>query len=140
MSCLSNVSCTPTTILVILVIQVILEPSARGLQEMVNKMNDSVKKRGMKVNVCKTKVIVFKKGESTTECDILIEGENIEQVKELGSLFTNYSKHDRDIERGVNAGNKANGALLAFMNIKSVSHDKRAWLSIMGPKPYAYVC
>ncbi|GBP64774.1 hypothetical protein EVAR_14970_1 [Eumeta japonica] len=36
-------------------------------------MNDSVKKRGMKVNVSKTKVTVFERGKSTTECDILIE-------------------------------------------------------------------
>ncbi|GBP89198.1 hypothetical protein EVAR_60377_1 [Eumeta japonica] len=31
--------------------QVLLAPSACGLQEMVNKMNDSVKKKGLKVNV-----------------------------------------------------------------------------------------
>ncbi|GBP28992.1 hypothetical protein EVAR_83892_1 [Eumeta japonica] len=37
----------------------------------------------MKVNVGKTKVMVFEKGESTTECDILIEGEKVEQVKVL---------------------------------------------------------
>ncbi|GBP66365.1 Mariner Mos1 transposase [Eumeta japonica] len=53
--------------------QVIHEPSAFGLQEMVNKMNDSVKKRGMKVNVGKTKVMMFERGERMTECDILIE-------------------------------------------------------------------
>ncbi|GBP89333.1 hypothetical protein EVAR_65165_1 [Eumeta japonica] len=46
--------------------QVILAPLACGLQEMINKMNDSVKKRGMKVNVCKTKVMLFERGESTT--------------------------------------------------------------------------
>ncbi|GBO98641.1 Retrovirus-related Pol polyprotein from type-2 retrotransposable element R2DM; Endonuclease [Eumeta japonica] len=57
--------------------QVILAPSACGLQEMVNKMNDSIKKRGMKVNIGKTKVMMFEKVESTTECDILIEGEKV---------------------------------------------------------------
>ncbi|GBP73852.1 hypothetical protein EVAR_52412_1 [Eumeta japonica] len=50
--------------------QVILAPSACGLQEMVNKMNDSVKKRGMKVNVSNIKLMMFARGESTTECDI----------------------------------------------------------------------
>ncbi|GBP05451.1 hypothetical protein EVAR_2978_1 [Eumeta japonica] len=58
---------------------VTLGPSACGLQEMVTKMNDSVKKRDMKVNVGKTKVMVFERDESTTECDILIEGEKVEQ-------------------------------------------------------------
>ncbi|GBP61741.1 hypothetical protein EVAR_31069_1 [Eumeta japonica] len=39
--------------------QVILAPSACGLQEMVNKLNDSVKNRGVKVNVGKAKVMLF---------------------------------------------------------------------------------
>ncbi|GBP14649.1 hypothetical protein EVAR_93518_1 [Eumeta japonica] len=38
--------------------QVILVMSAGGLQEMVTKMNDSVKNRGTKVNVSKTKLVV----------------------------------------------------------------------------------
>ncbi|GBP06466.1 hypothetical protein EVAR_4599_1 [Eumeta japonica] len=52
--------------------------------------------------------------------------EKIEQVNEfvcLGSLFINHGKHDRDIGRRVNAGNKLNGALLAIMNSKSVSRQ-----------------
>ncbi|GBP21250.1 hypothetical protein EVAR_84377_1 [Eumeta japonica] len=59
--------------------QVILVPSACGLQKMVIKTKDSVRKRGMKVNVGKTKVMVF---ESMTECNILIESEKVEQVKD----------------------------------------------------------
>ncbi|GBP10785.1 hypothetical protein EVAR_6332_1 [Eumeta japonica] len=82
----------------------------------------------MKVNVDKTKVMVFERGESTTECDILIEGEKVEQVTEfvyLGSLFANDAKHDRDIERRMNTGNKLNEALFAIMNNKSVSRQGR---------------
>ncbi|GBP47522.1 hypothetical protein EVAR_30611_1 [Eumeta japonica] len=63
--------------------QVIPVSLACGLQDMVSKMNNSVKKRGIKVNVGKTKVMKFERGESTTECDILIEGEKVEQVKEF---------------------------------------------------------
>ncbi|GBP45767.1 LINE-1 retrotransposable element ORF2 protein [Eumeta japonica] len=103
--------------------QVILAPLQCGLQEMVININDSVKTRGMKVNVGKTKVMVFERAESTTEYDLLI-GEKIVQVKEfvyLGSLFTNDGKHDRNIERRVNAVNKVNGALLAIVNSKSFS-------------------
>ncbi|GBP65314.1 hypothetical protein EVAR_48020_1 [Eumeta japonica] len=108
--------------------QVILAPSACGLQEMVNKMNNSFKKRGMKLNVCKTKVMVFEMGKSMTEYDLLIEGKKVELVKEfvcLGSMFTNDGKHDRNIERRVNTGNKVNGVLLANMNSKSVSRQAR---------------
>ncbi|GBO99489.1 hypothetical protein EVAR_672_1 [Eumeta japonica] len=74
--------------------QVILGPSACGLQEM---------------------------GEITTEYDIAIEGEKVEQVKEfvyLDTLFTNDGKQDRDIEKRVNAGNKVNEVLLAIVNSK----------------------
>ncbi|GBP51401.1 hypothetical protein EVAR_38795_1 [Eumeta japonica] len=60
--------------------QVILGASACGLQERENKMNDSVKKKRIKVNVGKNKVMVFERSKSTTECDILIESEKVEQV------------------------------------------------------------
>ncbi|GBP58027.1 hypothetical protein EVAR_39743_1 [Eumeta japonica] len=68
--------------------RVVLAPSAYGLQKVVHKMNDSVKKRGMKVDVGKTKAIVNERSESTTECDILIEGQKAEQAKERKSLYT----------------------------------------------------
>ncbi|GBP43316.1 hypothetical protein EVAR_31200_1 [Eumeta japonica] len=72
------------------------------------------------------KVMVFERGESTTECDINIEGERVEHVKEFvyfSNLFTNDGNHDRYIERRVNVGNKANGNLLAVMYSKSVSRQ-----------------
>ncbi|GBP88179.1 hypothetical protein EVAR_99083_1 [Eumeta japonica] len=58
--------------------QVILAASACGLHEMINIMNESVRKRCMKINVDKTKLMVFERGESTTECDVLIGGEKAE--------------------------------------------------------------
>ncbi|GBP04158.1 hypothetical protein EVAR_74874_1 [Eumeta japonica] len=70
--------------------QVILVPSACALQDMVNKMNDYVTKMGTKVNVGKIKVIVFEKGESTTECDLLIEGEKVEHVKDGDAIAAQY--------------------------------------------------
>ncbi|GBP59075.1 hypothetical protein EVAR_39161_1 [Eumeta japonica] len=106
--------------------QVIIGPSACELQKVVTKMNDSVKKRGMKVNVSKTKMTVFGKSESTTECDIHAEDEKVEQVKDfvyLGSTFTNDGKHGRDIERRVDTKNKVNGALFTIMNSKSISRQ-----------------
>ncbi|GBP33317.1 hypothetical protein EVAR_30905_1 [Eumeta japonica] len=85
-------------------------------------MNDSVKKRNMKVYIGKIKVMVFERGVCMTECDILIKGEKVEPVKEfvyLGSLFAYDGKHNTDIERRVN------GALLAIMNSKSDSREAR---------------
>ncbi|GBP35362.1 hypothetical protein EVAR_20735_1 [Eumeta japonica] len=108
--------------------QVILTPSACVLQKMVNKMNDFVKERGMKVNFGKTKVMAFERGKSTNECDILIESEKVEQAKKFvysGGMFTNNGKHDRYIQKRVNPGNKVNEALLVIMNSKSVSRQVR---------------
>ncbi|KAI5644163.1 reverse transcriptase (RNA-dependent DNA polymerase) domain-containing protein [Phthorimaea operculella] len=108
--------------------QVILASSAEELQEMVNIMNEALKKKGMKVNVSKTKAMVLEKEDSTTECNIMIEEERVEQVKEfvyLGSKFTSDGKCESDIERRVNAGNMVNGALHAFMNSQKVSNKAR---------------
>ncbi|KAI5644408.1 reverse transcriptase (RNA-dependent DNA polymerase) domain-containing protein [Phthorimaea operculella] len=108
--------------------QVILASSAEELQEMVNIMNEALKKKGMKVNVSKTKAMVLEREDSTTECTIMIEEERVEQVKEfvyLGSKFTSDGKCESDIERRVNAGNMVNGALHAFMNSQKVSNKAR---------------
>ncbi|GBP24033.1 hypothetical protein EVAR_10134_1 [Eumeta japonica] len=66
--------------------QVILAPSACGLQEMVTKVNDFVKKRGILVNVGKAKVMVFERGESMTECDKLRTSNKGENISERRSL------------------------------------------------------
>ncbi|GBP80696.1 hypothetical protein EVAR_52903_1 [Eumeta japonica] len=62
--------------------QVIGVPSACGLQEMVTKLNDSIKKIGIKLNFGKTKMMVFERGESTIVYDIYIEDESVEQEKD----------------------------------------------------------
>ncbi|GBP59565.1 hypothetical protein EVAR_83284_1 [Eumeta japonica] len=69
--------------------QVILALSAYKLK-MVTKMYDSVMKRGIKVNVSETKVMVFERGKSTAECEICKENERAEQAenKVNGVLFT----------------------------------------------------
>ncbi|GBP82399.1 hypothetical protein EVAR_49709_1 [Eumeta japonica] len=72
--------------------QVILAPWACGLHEMENKMNDSVKKKGIKVIFGKTKVMVFERGKSMTECDILIEACECEATPSRHA----YSQHLRE--------------------------------------------
>ncbi|GBP83118.1 hypothetical protein EVAR_61278_1 [Eumeta japonica] len=81
----------------------------------------------MKVNVGYTKVMVFERGESITECDVLIEGEKVEEVQEFVYLTTNNGEYDRDIKKENKCGNKENGTLFAIMNNKA-SHNKHAWL------------
>jgi hypothetical protein len=80
---------------------------AEELQEMVTIMNEALMENGMKVYVTKTKVLVFERDERMTNCEIFINGEKVEQVKEfvyLGSMFTRDGKCDSDIEKRVNAG------------------------------------
>jgi hypothetical protein len=111
--------------------QVILSSSAEELQAMVTVMNNALMEKGMKVNVTKTKVLVFERDERMTLCEIFVNGEKVEQVKEfvyLGSMFTRDGKYDSDIVRRVNAGNSVNGALHAFMNRWVVS--KKAQLAV----------
>ncbi|KAG7296450.1 hypothetical protein JYU34_020192 [Plutella xylostella] len=82
----------------------------------------------MKVNVNKTKVMVFEREEDITECKITIENEKAGQVNEfvyLGSLFTRDGKCEGDIERRVKAENKVNGALHSFMRSQHVSQKAR---------------
>ncbi|GBP40043.1 hypothetical protein EVAR_19172_1 [Eumeta japonica] len=58
--------------------------------------------------------------EKHVECNILIEGEKVEQVEEfvyLTSLYTNDGKHDRGIERRVN------GVL-----IPTLMYDSESWV------------
>lgn len=108
--------------------QVILAASAEQLQEMVTVMHESFERKGMKVNVSKTKVMVIERDECMTECDIMIGGEKIEQVREfvyLGSMFTRDGKYEGDVERRVKAGNRVNGALHAFMSSQKVSNRAR---------------
>ncbi|GBP82341.1 hypothetical protein EVAR_90976_1 [Eumeta japonica] len=83
---------------------------------------------GLRMNEPFVKCLLYAddQGKSTTEYDILTEGEKGELVKEfvyLGTLFTN--KKMRDIERRVNVENKVNGALIAIMNYNSVSQQAR---------------
>ncbi|GBP00799.1 hypothetical protein EVAR_77007_1 [Eumeta japonica] len=92
MSCLSNASDD----------QVNLVPSACGLQ-MVNKMNDTVKNRGMEVNANKTKAMAFERSESKTDCDIYTDGERVEHVEEFVYSSSLFAKDDRDIENSENA-------------------------------------
>jgi hypothetical protein len=84
---------------------------------MVTIMNEALMEKCMKVNVTKTKVLVFERDEGMTNCEIFINGEKVEQVKEfvyLGSLFTRDGKCDSDIERRVNAGNMETFVMLCM--------------------------
>ncbi|GBP14273.1 hypothetical protein EVAR_7693_1 [Eumeta japonica] len=81
--------------------QIILVLFECELQVMVTKMNDYVKKRGVKLN-SKTKFTVWCSKQARLNVTYI---ENVELVNEfvyLSRLLTNDVKHSRDIERRVN--------------------------------------
>lgn len=67
--------------------------------------------------------MVIEKDECLTDCEVMINGVRLEQVKEcvyLGALFTRDGRSDSDVERRVKAGNSVNGALHAVMSSRKV--------------------
>jgi hypothetical protein len=101
-----------------------LSSSPEELQEMITIMNEALMDKNIKVNVTKTKVLVIERDEGMTACEIFINGEKLEQVKEfvyLGLMFTKDGKCDSDIVTRVNAGDIVIGALHAFMGSRVVS-------------------
>lgn len=108
--------------------QVLLAESAEEMQKMVTLVNESFSKRGMKINVSKTKVMVLERDEKVTECRIMIGDEKVEQVNEfvyLGCVFTRDGKYEEDIERRVKLGNQVNGALHSLMHNRNLSNKAR---------------
>lgn len=110
---------------------VLFASSAEELQRMLSVMNEGCKEKGMKVNVKKTKVMVFERSLTVTECLVMLENERVEQVESfvyLGSMFTRDGLYDEDIERRVNAGNKVYGALGSLVKSRHIS--QRAKLAV----------
>ncbi|XP_049870886.1 uncharacterized protein LOC126370141 [Pectinophora gossypiella] len=108
--------------------QVLVASSAEDLQYMVSLMVDELQKKGMRVNVNKTKVLVMEREENVSECRIMIGNEMVEQVNEfvyLGTMFTRDGKCDEDIERRVRLGNSVNGAMHAVVSSQCISQDAR---------------
>jgi len=70
--------------------QGMVSSTERGLQKLMNKLNDTAKKFNMKINVQKTKTMVVSRNEGRT-VKIKIDDQEIEQVsnfKYLGSLIS----------------------------------------------------
>jgi hypothetical protein len=92
---------------------VLLAESSTDLQKLVDLVSGACKEMHLSVNVPKTKVVVFEKGENVTECKIQIDGQWLDQVNEfvyLGSLFHRDGSLDGEIERRVNACLRVVGA------------------------------
>ena len=70
------------------------------LQRLMNKLNDTAKNFGMKINVQKTKIIVVR-WDGGGVVNITVDGLRIEQVKSfkyLGSVITEDGRRHSDVD------------------------------------------
>lgn len=99
---------------------VLLSSTPRGLQNQLNVLNDACKRLYLKINLEKTKVIVFRKGGFLGAAEKWhIDGNNLEIVNEynyLGFLFTTKMSINKGVEALAQKGRKA-----CFECVKNIS-------------------
>jgi hypothetical protein len=96
--------------------------SEEGLQRLVEGFGRVCKRRGLKVNVDKSKVMVM--NEERTRCQILLGDEQLEQVSEfkyLGYMLDEKGLDDVECGRKVSNGRKVSGAIKLMVNVKGLS-------------------
>lgn len=75
--------------------QVLLASLAEQLQDMITLINVAFKRKGVNINVNKTKAMVFERKDDVSLCDVKINDVIVEQVNDfvyLGSMFTRDGK------------------------------------------------
>ena len=78
----------------------LLAESEEQLQRMVNEVNSKSEDYGLRMNVKKTKVMVVRRSQEETICNIFINGKKLEQVKSfkyLGQQITEDGKCEQEI-------------------------------------------
>src|SRR5678815_5285247 len=95
------------------------EESLRGLVERFGRV---CKRRGLKVNVDKSKVMVVSEG--SPQCEVMLNGEQLEQVSEfkyLGYVLDEKGTDDAECCRKVVNGRKVAGEIKSLVNVKGLS-------------------
>lgn len=100
----------------------LIAESPEQLQELTDKVNESSKRFGLKINVSKTKVMTI--GKSHKELNINLEHDKLEQVTEfvyLGSLVSEDGESRRDIQRRTSLASAMVGKLNKIWRSNSIS-------------------
>src|SRR5678816_226342 len=95
------------------------EESLRGLVERFGRV---CKRRGLRVNVYKSKVMVV--SEDNPQCEVMLDDEQLEQVsdfKYLGYMLDEKGTDDAECSRKVVNGRKVAGAIKSLVNVKGLS-------------------
>ncbi|XP_045764957.1 uncharacterized protein LOC123867125 [Maniola jurtina] len=82
---------------------VLLSPSINGLRKLLSICDQFAKEHGLKYNVAKTEMLIFKAGKGPeTVPPVFLNGSSVRVVKSfkyLGHILTNDIKDDKDMER-----------------------------------------
>ena len=92
------------------------------LQEIVDLVNEESAKKGLKMDVKKTKTTAACRSKETPQVNISVNGINLEQVKQfmyLGQPITDDGKTDTEIRRRIEIAYKN------FMNMKDTLTSRR---------------
>ena len=84
-----------------------------GLKEMVGQFAEVCRRRGMKVNAVKSKVMVLN-GEERLECEVHIDGIHLEHVSEfkyLGCVLDKSGTDGAECSRKEESGRRVAGAI-----------------------------
>ena len=125
---------------------VLMAESERELQMIVNEFHNVCKRRKLKVNVAKSKVMVFERRKSEVidfanpyrvneqcvyECGINLGGERLEEVKEfkyLGTVLCKHGSMEGEIRERAVKGRQVIGSLGRIMKGRNVSMDVKRGL------------
>ena len=109
---------------------VLMADSEEKLQRVVKEFGRVCKRRKLKINVSKSKVMVCNRGAQGRNLDVWVEGERLEEVadfKYLGGVVAGDASTGIDIQQRVNDGMKVFGAVKSMWNVRSLSmKGKRA--------------
>src|SRR5678816_4114816 len=97
------------------------EESLRGLVERFGRV---CKRSGLKVNVDKSEVMVV--SEDRPRCEVMLDGEQLEQVSEfkyLGYMLDEKGTDDAECSRKVVNGRKVAGAIKFLVDVKGLSSE-----------------
>src|SRR6218665_1362721 len=104
----------------------LLEYSHEKLQENVHELNIAAQRAGLKINVNKTKAMVF--GEKTTDMEIKVQDDVIKDVKEFvyfGNLLTWNNDCTKEIKRRTAKAKGVMSGLNTIWNSKQISYKTK---------------
>ena len=104
----------------------LLAESEEDLRRNVEKLHEAMKKHKLKVNWSKTNTMVFSR--VPTECNMVIDGEKVKNIKEtvyLGVKLCEDGKTEGEVERRIGMTLQAVGAMKKVYESREVSREAK---------------